>query len=108
MLDRPHCALWPKPISVVVFWLFAALLLSSPTLGQQAGRSSSTEQPIAFTVPSVADLKALTTRPGLVFVAGHTSVEDGGDGFFYWLAGDLTVANDATTIEPTFGPPGRY
>lgn len=62
----------------------------------------------AMIVPTLADLKALTSRPAVVTVEGYSAVGDQGGGTFTWLAGDSTTANDGIYVQCTSGPAGRY
>lgn len=59
-------------------------------------------------VNTLADLKALTSRPDLVTVGGYATVADGGGGVFYWVTEDTTPANDGLIVQCDSGPPGRY
>lgn len=61
-----------------------------------------------LSVPDIASLKALPTRPSVVTVAGRATADDGGGGIFYWAAGDTTTADDSMVANPSTGPPGRY
>lgn len=53
-------------------------------------------------VSDLASLKALTTRPTMVTMSGTQG------GTFLWYGGDSTTANDATVVQCTSGPSGRY
>ncbi len=59
-------------------------------------------------VATLAALKALAVRPATVVVLGRTSIDDGGGGLFYWVAGDTTSADDALVVQCAAGPEGRY
>lgn len=59
-------------------------------------------------VDSIAALKALTTRPASVTVAGYYAANDGGDGVFNWVAGSTTTSNDCDVVTPTSGAIGRW
>ncbi len=64
---------------------------------------------VGIAVPSVADLKALKTRPDLVTTQGYFADDDGGGGPpWTWVAGDTTTPDDFLIVEPTAGAPGRY
>jgi len=86
-------------------FLLALLLALIPV-----GAFAQTAQTL-YTVPSMAALKALTTRPGFVVLTsyyGSISVGESGGGEFVWLAGSSATANDGTIVQPTSGPAGRY
>ncbi len=55
----------------------------------------------AEAVADLAAIKALTSRPALVFVKTL-------EGFFVWNAGSTTTPDDATVIQCTTGAAGRY
>jgi hypothetical protein len=55
-----------------------------------------------YTVPTIAELKALTTRPAVVELTGIAA------GIFNWYAADATTADDGTVVQCTSGPVGRY
>ena len=57
---------------------------------------------------NLAALKALVIRPLTVTMKGYSTANDGGGGTFIWAAGDNTTADDATVIQCTSGPVGRY
>lgn len=57
--------------------------------------------PIAI-ITTLAEVKALTSRPTQIRLTGS------GGGVFVWYPGDSTTANDATVIQCTSGPSGRY
>lgn len=61
-----------------------------------------------FEVATLADLKALTDRPAVVFVASRTTHGDGFAGAFRWVDGSSTTADDAIVVEPTSGTSGRW
>lgn len=57
----------------------------------------------AFTVPTLADLKALTSRPEAVIVETGQAA-----GVWQWEVGSTTTADDALVVNPTSGTAGRY
>lgn len=59
-------------------------------------------------VTTLADLKALTTRPAVVQTMGYSSIADGGGGLWLWVSGSTTTANNGTVVQCTSGPAGRY
>lgn len=61
-----------------------------------------------FEVATLADLKALTDRPAVVFVASRTTHGDGYAGAFRWVSGSSTTADDALVVAPTSGESGRW
>lgn len=61
-----------------------------------------------LSVSTLAALKALTTRPSVVTMLGHTTAGDGGGGSFGWEAGATDTPNDGTIVQCTSGPAGRY
>jgi len=75
--------------------LFLALLLSPiSALGQTANTY--------YTFPTVAAVKALTTRPSVV------EIVDANPGVFNWAAVACSAADDIFQITPTSGPTGCY
>src|SRR6185436_16141972 len=59
-------------------------------------------------LPTMAALKALTSRPHYITLSGYYTSNDGGGGDFIWVAGDSSTANDGTVVTPTGSPAGRY
>jgi hypothetical protein len=59
-------------------------------------------------VATLADLKALTTRPAAVIMLGRAAPGDGGGGTFYWVDGDTTPPDDGIFVQCTSGPSGIY
>jgi Chaperone of endosialidase len=55
-----------------------------------------------YTVPSIASLKALTSRPGVV------EVLDSNPGIFNWSTSACSAADDTFQVTPTSGPTGCY
>jgi hypothetical protein len=55
-----------------------------------------------YTVPTIAALKALTTRPGVV------EVRDSNPGIFNWSTSACGAADDIFQVTPTSGPSGCY
>lgn len=55
-----------------------------------------------YTAPTVAAVKALTTRPAVI------EIVDSNPGVFNWVAGSSATADDIMVINPTSGPSGRY
>jgi hypothetical protein len=55
-----------------------------------------------YTVPTIAALKALTTRPGVV------EVHDSNPGIFNWSTSACGAADDIFQVTPTSGPSGCY
>ena len=62
----------------------------------------------SISLPSLNDLKSLTTRPPIVTLKYISISTDNGGGTFAWYAGDTTTADDYYIIQPTIGPTGRY
>lgn len=62
----------------------------------------------AYTVATLADLKALTARPAIVFPQGQSTFNDGWGSPFGWVAGSATAADDVLVVAPTSGEAGRY
>jgi len=79
-----------------------------PTAPTPAGRYILSVTDYPLTVENLAALKALTTRPKSVSMAGRTAVNDGGGGIFHWVAADATTADDALVVAPTSGTAGRW
>lgn len=61
-----------------------------------------------FGVANLAALKALSDRPAQVSMSGGTSLNDGGGGQFYWVAGSTATPDDVLVVQPTSGAAGRY
>lgn len=63
-----------------------------------------------FVVSTLAALKAITnvTAPGVVLMLSYTALGDGGWGFFWWNASDITADNGGTVIIPNAGGTGRW
>lgn len=77
--------------------LFLALLLAS------AGAHAQLPSPSTYyTAPTVAALKALTTRPMVV------EIVDANPGIFNWSTTPCSAADDIFQITPTSGPAGCY
>lgn len=68
----------------------------------------STDSPIAVTVDTIAALKAYPDRPTFIQVLGYATPLDGGDGTFYWVAGDTTTTDEGRVVSPTGGTAGRW
>ncbi len=62
----------------------------------------------AYIVANLAALKALTSRPPIVYMCGRSTMLDGGEGFLAWKADDSTTADDALVVQCTSGASGRY
>lgn len=62
----------------------------------------------AYVVSNLTALKALTTRPPVVFMNGYATDNDGGEGFWEWVVGSSATANDGTVVQCTSGAAGRY
>lgn len=62
----------------------------------------------AYLVANLAALKALTSRPPVVYMCGRSTMLDGGEGFLVWRASDSTTADDALVVQCTSGASGRY
>lgn len=63
---------------------------------------------VSYSVPTLAALKALTTRPALVSMLGSASAGDGEHGDFRWHAGATDTPDDVLVVQPTSGAAGRY
>lgn len=59
-------------------------------------------------VTNIAALTALTNRPRDVYVAGYTTANDGGGGFFRWFGADANTAVQGMIVSPSAGVAGRY
>lgn len=65
--------------------------------------------PTFVSVDSIADLKALTTRPDIVFTRGYNTENDGGGGPpWQWVAASTATIDDFMVVSPTGSPSGRY
>ncbi len=62
----------------------------------------------AFPVLNLTALKALTSRPPVVRMSGYATLNDGGGGDWYWVAGDTTTPDDILVAQPASGTAGRY
>lgn len=49
-------------------------------------------------VPTLADLRALVSRPAVAFLQGRASVGDFGGGIFNWIAGDTSSGDDGMVV----------
>lgn len=62
-----------------------------------------------YIVPTLAALKALTTRPPTVTTQGYLSAGDRGAGPQWdWVAGSAAAVDDFMVVAPTGAPAGRY
>lgn len=63
---------------------------------------------LALLVPTVANLKALRSRPPSFVLGGDAALNDGLGGIVVWHAGSATGADDIDVFAPTAGAAGRY
>lgn len=61
-----------------------------------------------ITVLNYAALKTTATSNGSAFVRGKSISGDGGEGAFIWVTPSTETANEATIIESTVDPSGRW
>lgn len=61
-----------------------------------------------YSVATLADLRALVSRPPTVSVAGYAEPGDGGGGVFFWDAASTAVVDNGLVVAPAVGAAGRY
>jgi hypothetical protein len=107
---RPAAPAQTVQTRMVARHLIAVLLLLAGTLSSIATHVAAQDalRASGLAVATLADLKALRTRPAVVTVAGRTTAGDGGGGVFYWSANDSGAADEALVVAPGAGAPGRY
>lgn len=65
--------------------------------------------PTFVQVANLNALKALTTRPEIVFTRGYTTPNDGGGGPpWQWVPSSTATIDDFMVVSPTGSPSGRY
>jgi hypothetical protein len=90
-------------MKTIVRFLCVLLALVAPAAPAAAQTASQ-----FYSVPTVAALQALTTRPAQVYVSGYTSPTDLHGGMFTWSAGVSSTADGYNVVQPTSGPAGRW
>jgi hypothetical protein len=87
-------------MKTIICFLCVLLALVAPAAAQTASQF--------YSVPTVAALEALTTRPAQVYVSGYTSPTDMQGGMFTWSADVSATADGYNVIQPAAGPAGRW
>jgi len=91
--------------TVTVAWDSGSLSNEALTVWAGAAGVVGTSLPVAVVITSISDLRGLTSGQ-TVYLRGHTTVGDGGEGLFYFVSGASAgtyVDNGGTIIVPTGG-----
>lgn len=89
--------------------IIGTLPVNNGGTGATTSDAASVNLATAYTVDTLAALKALTTRPPLVVTKGYNAANDGGGGpAWQWVAGSSATDDDFLVVTPTSGPSGRY
>jgi hypothetical protein len=86
-----------KKLFLFLAFLFAPFSAFAQTAGQ------------FYSVPTVSDLAALSTRPVTVYVQGQTNAANGQGGMFNWVEGSIATPDGYNIIAPSdTGAMGRW